>query len=257
MPRTKTPKIATGLVSRQHEARALGAPVAIECVLPHGADPSWLDEPLAAAVGRLKDAERTLRAARRTRSTPRRGDRGPLPNVPDDVQDLLLGCARARAESGGWFDPWRLVPGGCDPSGFVAGWAAQRALRALTAAPLVGASVRVGAVVASLGTPDGRGPHLVGVSGRVFEVTGAVASSRADASRRHLVNPWTGERSTAVACAIVTGTDAGLADALATALCVGGNEVLVRVEALPGYEALVVGHDGASRTTTRCPLVEA
>jgi hypothetical protein len=46
-----------------------------------------------------------------------------------------------------------------------------------------------------------------------------------------------------------------MADALAVALCVGGEEVRVRIEALPNYEGLVVDHDGTTRLTSGFPLV--
>ena len=52
--------------------------------------------------------------------------------APAEVAEVLERCAAARELSGGWFDPWAM-PGGIDPTGFVKGWAAQRALGAFAA----------------------------------------------------------------------------------------------------------------------------
>jgi thiamine biosynthesis lipoprotein ApbE len=57
-----------------------------------------------------------------------------------------------------------------------------------------------------------------------------------------------------VASASVTGPDLGLADALATALAVAGEEALQLVESLEGYEAMVIGFDATRKSTTRFPL---
>jgi thiamine biosynthesis lipoprotein ApbE len=47
----------------------------------------------------------------------------------------------------------------------------------------------------------------------------------------------------------VTGPDLGLADALATALAVAGAPGLDLIEALDGYEALIIAPDGSRRWT--------
>jgi thiamine biosynthesis lipoprotein ApbE len=41
-----------------------------------------------------------------------------------------------------------------------------------------------------------------------------------------------------------------MCDALATALCVAGEEMLNTIESLAGYEAFIVGLDGTRRWTT-------
>ena len=50
------------------------------------------------------------------------------------------------------------------------------------------------------------------------------------------------------------GPDLGLADALATALAVAGEDALSLIEVLDGYEALVVSFDGTVRWTEAFPL---
>ena len=53
----------------------------------------------------------------------------------------------------------------------------------------------------------------------------------------------------------MTGPDLGLADALATALAVGGEEVFAAIDSLEDYEALVIGANGERTSTRRFPLV--
>jgi thiamine biosynthesis lipoprotein len=57
-----------------------------------------------------------------------------------------------------------------------------------------------------------------------------------------------------VASASVTGPDLGLADALATAVAVAGAPGLALVEAVDGYEAMVIAHDTGLRWTDRFPF---
>ena len=52
----------------------------------------------------------------------------------------------------------------------------------------------------------------------------------------------------------MTGPDLGLADALATALAVAGEEGLAFVEATPAYEGLVIGYDGSWHATPGFPF---
>ncbi len=59
------------------------------------------------------------------------------------------------------------------------------------------------------------------------------------------------------ASASVTGPDLGLADALATALAVAGEQGLALIDALDGYEALVINPDGSKRRTKRFPVAAA
>ena len=55
----------------------------------------------------------------------------------------------------------------------------------------------------------------------------------------------------------MTGPDLGLADALATAVAVAGEPGLALIEALDGYEALIINANGSRRRTTRFPVAAA
>jgi FAD:protein FMN transferase len=88
--------------------------------------------------------------------------------APAEVREVLDLCATARELTGGWFDPWAL-PGGVDPTGYVKGWAAQRALGAFCAPGISGAIVASG--------PAGR------------SASASLTRSRQDASRRWSASP--------------------------------------------------------------------
>ena len=189
----------------------------------------------------------------------RRGELA-VADAPRDVTVVLDRCRLALDISGGWFDPW-AAPGGVDPTGLVKGWAAARAMDALARAGVAAAMVSAGGDVAVLGEPQAGRPWRIGVQNpfdrgtvvAVVQPQGAIATSGCYERGRHLYDPFTGEAAAAVASATVTGPDLDLADALATALAVGGERALPWVEGQAGYEALLIRHDGSTLRTDGLP----
>lgn len=181
--------------------------------------------------------------------------------APDEVCDVLEQCAAARELSGGWFDPWAM-PGGVDPTGYVKGWAAQRALGAFRAGHISGVLVNAAGDIASFGGLGGGKPFKIGIAdpasprrlAAVVYLTGAIATSGTYERGDHLIDPHSGRPAARAASASVTGPDLGLADALATAVAVAGPPGLALIEALDGYEALVITGDGILRWTERFPF---
>ena len=153
------------------------------------------------------------------------------------------------------------MPGGIDPTGYVKGWAAQRALGAFRASGVCGAIVNAAGDIASFGDLGGGKLFRVGIAdpfspGRLAEVvylTGAIATSGTYERGNHLIDPRSG-LAARVASASVTGPDLGLADALATAVAVAGEAGLDLIEALDGYEALTIAFDGRRRWTENFPF---
>ncbi len=181
--------------------------------------------------------------------------------APAEVSEVLEQCAVARELSGGWFDPWAM-PGGIDPTGYVKGWAAQRALGAFRASGVCGAIVNAAGDIASFGDLGGGKLFRVGIAdpfspGRLAEVvylTRAIATSGTYERGNHLIDPRSGRPAARVASASVTGPDLCLADALATAVAVAGETGLDLIEALDGYEALIIAFDGRRRWTENFPF---
>lgn len=190
----------------------------------------------------------------------------------DDAGEIaaVLGlCLQARTATGGWFDPWSL-PGGVDPTGLVKGWALEQALAVLDAAGLT-AMVNGGGDIAWCGAPPEGGWRL-GVrhpwvaDGLACVVRGdranrSIATSAGYERGAHFVDPTTGERTAGVlASATVVGPDLAMADALATALVVGGRPVLERIDRLGAadgrYEAYAIGRDGGEWWTPEFPFAD-
>lgn len=217
---------------------------------------------LAAAVADLHFVDRQFSTWRHDSplSRLRRGDAG-LAEMPSELHAVLDACRTARDRSGGWFDPWTL-PGGVDPTGYVKGWAAQRALARFVTPWMLGAIVNAAGDVATHGRPSLGLPFRVGVTdpgspdrlASVVESPGAVATSGSYERGNHFIDPFTGESVSRAASATVCGEDLGLCDALATGLCVGGATALSNLEDLDGYEALVIGFDRTWTWTTSFPF---
>lgn len=150
------------------------------------------------------------------------------------------------------------MPGGVDPTGYVKGWAAQRALDVLRHSAIRGALVNAAGDTASFGGPMPGAPFRIGIVDPartlnlacVVESPGAVATSGTYERGDHLIDPFTRRPASRVASATVTGTDLGMADALATALCVAGHEALPLLESLDDFEALIIGVDGDFEMTS-------
>ena len=245
-----------------HHEIVMGTVVTIDLYREAGVSPSGVLPFLAAAVRVLHDADKTFSTYKPASplSRLRRGEIT-LGEAPLEVTEVLEACRGAREVSRGWFDPWCL-PGGVDPTGYVKGWAAQRALDELRYAGLDGALVNAAGDIATFGAPSPHGVFRVGVTrpdaplelACVVEVHGALATSGTYERGEHLVNPRHDRRGAAVASASVTGADLGLCDALATALCVGGEEVMGVLDAIEGYEGFIIGHDGARHATRHFPF---
>jgi FAD:protein FMN transferase len=181
--------------------------------------------------------------------------------APAEVAEVLERCAAARAASGGWFDPWAM-PGGVDPTGYVKGWAAQRALGAFAVRDLAGVIVNAAGDIACLGGPGRGQPFRIGIAdpadprrlATIVQLTAAIATSGSYERGEHLIDPHSGRPVARAASASVTGPDLGLADALATGLAVAGPAGLPWVEALDGYDALLIDGSGNRVWTAGFPF---
>ena len=184
-----------------------------------------------------------------------------MPRLLQKWPPCWKGATTARSLSDGWFDPWAM-PGGFDPTGYVKGWAAQRALGALSMPGVTGAIVNAAGDVVASGRPGTGRPFRVAIvdpSNRqrfvcVVELEGGIATSGTYERGAHLIDPRTGQPASRAASASVTGPDLGLADALATALAVAGPAGLDFIEPIEGYEGFVIGYDGSWQSTGRFPF---
>ena len=246
-----------------HEESVMGTIVTIDVYRGDCSDNSPLEASVEAAIAILHDAD-VLFSTWKPESPISRIQRGELgiDEAPAIIREVLEQCGVARTLSGGWFDPWAL-PGGVDPTGLVKGWAAQRALAALHHDAIDGAIVNAAGDIASFGGPTADKKFRVGIVNPanprslacIIESPGAVATSGSYERGQHLFDPRRGIFTSSVASGTVVGPELGLADALATALVVGGTEVLDILERLDDFEGLVIDNEGKLHTTTGFPIV--
>jgi thiamine biosynthesis lipoprotein len=81
----------------------------------------------------------------------------------------------------------------------------------------------------------------------------AVATSGTSERGAHIMDPFTGRPSTALASVTVVGASLTRVDAYATAAFAMGTRALRWLDAQPGYEGLVVTSDGATGATRAFP----
>jgi len=246
-----------------HEEHVMGTVVTFDVYPGEFSDEDLLRESIESAVTILHDADDVFSTwkSESPLSRLRRGEIE-LDQAPLVVREVLDLCEVARSLSNGWFDPWS-IPGGVDPTGLVKGWAAQRALEELHRHAIDGAIVNAAGDVASFGGPNGSSKFRVGIVNPakpqtlacIVQSPGAVATSGEYERGQHLYDPFARTLATRSASATVVGPKLGLADALATALVIGGRDVLGAIVELQGYEGLIIEPDGSMRMTPAFPLV--
>jgi FAD:protein FMN transferase len=192
-----------------------------------------------------------------------------------EIAEVIEACAFVRELSAGYFTA--SPAGRFDPSGYVKGWAVERAAAILSAAGSVSHLVngggdvqcvggRPGPVPSSRMLPDGgapgggaSAPWRVGIAdplraGRLALVVEArdcaVATSGTVERGTHIVNPHTGRPAAGLASLTVVGPSLALADACATSAFAMG-PALARdwAESLDGYEAYAITEAGETWQT--------
>ncbi len=222
------------------------AAIRAACTVLHAADATFSTWKPDSPLSRLRRGEISLRQA------------------PEEIREVLSLCEAARDASNGWFDPWAL-PGGVDPTGLVKGWAVERGLAVLHRAGLPAALVNGGGDIACYGTPAPGRRWRVGIQhpwrrdalACVIDVESAVATSGTYERGPHLIDPRTGRPGARAASATVTGPKLALADALATAVAVGGDEALAAVTGIEGYEGYLIRPDGSETDSGGMTFVHA
>ncbi len=236
--------VSFAVVPGARSGRAACGAIHAACDLLHRADATFSTWDAQSPVSRLR------RGAAR------------LSEMPAEVAEVLEMCENARRVSGGWFDPWAM-PAGVDPTGLVKGWAVERALAVLSEAGTEAAMVNGGGDIAVFGAPAAGGAWRVGIGhpwragalAAILEVSAAVTTSGSYERGPHLLDPFTGLRVSRAASATVTGPSLALADALATAMAVGGDEVLGIVAGLDGYAGYLTRPDGSEAYTSDITFV--
>jgi thiamine biosynthesis lipoprotein len=192
-----------------------------------------------------------------------------------EVAEVISACTAVRLCSGGYFT---AAPAGVfDPSGYVKGWAVERAAAILSAAGSANHLVNGGGDVqcvggrprSALGAPNvsgsssglaGEEPWRVGIAdpfhrsrlALVVEAAGSAVATSGTAERgAHIIDPHLGHPATGLASLTVVGPSLALADAYATAaFAMGPARARDWTESLPGYEAYAINENGDTWQTT-------
>jgi FAD:protein FMN transferase len=147
-------------------------------------------------------------------------DRGELDDPHPLVRRVLARCEELRARTGGRFDA--RAGGRLDPSGFVKGWAVQRAAAFGRGRFLIDAGGDVvlrGAWRVGIRHPYERGR----LAAAITVADCAVATSGAYERGPHILDPQTGRPARGLSSVTVVGRDLGTADAYATAAFAEGD----------------------------------
>lgn len=185
----------------------------------------------------------------------RRADCSPV------VHAVLDECARLREETDGYFD---VNAGGVlDPSGYVTGWAVQRACERLSAAGSANHRLKAGGNAFARGAPHGRPRWRVGVGHpwqptpapwvlEVSEAAVATSGTYEPGLSRH--TPSDGAPGTELRAVTVVGRELGAAGAYATAALAMGRNGIDWLANLPGHEWAVVTEDGHALRSEGLPV---
>jgi len=232
---------------RRHAEHVMGTVVSFD--VPACAGEPRGDGPLSQAVRWLHWVDATFSPYREDSDVTRFG-RGllPLAGCAPELAEVLEACAAVSARSGGYFT---TTPGGTfDPSGYVKGWAIERAAAMLTAAGSAEHSVNGGGDVQCVGgrlwrvgiaDPLHPGRLALVVAGRDF----AVATSGVAERGPHIIDPHTGRPPAGLVSITMVGAWLAETDAYATAAFAMGSAARDWAESLDGYEAFAITAAGA------------
>jgi thiamine biosynthesis lipoprotein len=171
--------------------------------------------------------------------------------VPE-VREVLQRCSELEQETDGYFSAY--AGGSLDPSGYVKGWAIERASDILIAAGSLNHCVNGGGDVQCVGTAGSDLPWRIGIADPVNRdrLVGvavgelmAVATSGSAERGSHIVDPHVRSQPSDLLSVTVIGTSLSIADAYATAAFAMGSDAARWLSGVAGLGALIVHADGS------------
>jgi thiamine biosynthesis lipoprotein len=179
-----------------------------------------------------------------------------LADASDDVRAVVARCLELRDQTRGAFDA--EIGGTLDPSGYVKGWAAERAARIVEGHGLRDFQINAGGDIVVRGEPHPGTGWRIGIrhpdradalAGVVCLRDGAIATSGAYERGDHVLSPTAGGSARRFRSVTVTGRDLGTTDAWATAILAWGDDGFdLLAHAPPDIEAFAVRDDTTVQT---------
>jgi FAD:protein FMN transferase len=230
----------------RHAEHVMGTVVSFDVPLSARHDGS-----LEAAIGWLHWVDRVF-SPYRPDSDVSLLDSGVAAACAPEVAEVLAACAHLHKESGGYFTAY---PGGrLDPSGYVKGWATERAASLLSRSGSASHLVNAGGDVQCAGSRVGGDGWRVGIAdpfhpgGLALVVAAsdcAVATSGIAERGAHILDPHTGRPASGLASLTVVGPSLTLADAYATAaFAMGPARARDWTASLDAYETFAITESG-------------
>lgn len=242
-----------GASARRHVLECMGTVFSFDIRAP-GVDAAGLEE----AIDWLHWVDAVFSPYRPNSAVNRLG-RGEcrVGKCPPEVGEVLERCAQLGEETDGYFSArysQRL-----DPSGYVKGWAIERASDILVRAGSVNHCVNGGGDLQCAGRPGHGQPWRVGIAhplqpGNLAGVAVgsgfAIATSGSAERGNHVIDPHTSRPVRALASITLVGRRLATTDAYATAAFAMGSTARDWVERLAGHDALAVCADGSTWSST-------
>jgi len=179
-----------------------------------------------------------------------------------EVRDVLERCEALRIETDGYFDARAATSDAIDPSGFVKGWAVDRAASILDVGGIRNYAVNIAGDMRLRGRAVPEPCWSVGIQhplepnaiAAVVEANDlAVATSGAYARGDHVLDPHTRRPPVGVLSVTITGPELATADAYATAAFAMGDAGIHWTARLRGYEAMTILADERVLSTPGFP----
>lgn len=237
--------------------RIMGMPISVHVLGNSSALRSSSEDAIDRCFAELRDIDRVFSPFRADSDICRLA-RGELHMGDADprVREVEALCLAAEIETDGLFTAtWRDR---FDPTGYVKGWAVERAARRHLA-PLLPSEAAVGINAGGdmqLFTADGADwqwsigiadPHRAGALIATFEIrSGAIATSGTAERGKHIIDPRTGEPALGVSSATVVAESLALADLWATTAVVAGFDDRYWVARSGSRTGIMIADDGRS-----------
>lgn len=240
-------------------AELMGTVMSVHVIGEPG-DPEAVERAIERCFDGLADDERVFSPFRADSDISRLRDGSIVVGEADPrVAEVERACADVAEATAGLFSAWRN--GWFDPTGYVKGWAVERAatrsLQPLLTQPgVVAVGINAGGDLRLFTNPGSGWSWQVGIAdpqraGGILAtldvVDGAVATSGLAERGAHIVDPRTGAAALGALSATVVADDLITADVWATAAVVSGADDLSWIARAPTRTGMVVAPDGSVR----------